>query len=117
LAPTVIVPGEPTSPVATAKAFEPELPGMWRMPSFEAVATSATMSGTGEVEADSRRVSSPMSTGAGTTFVQAKLSTTLVGSNALLGVNAITKLCACLAGISTGVLTVPVSALVVGLVV
>jgi hypothetical protein len=34
LAPTVIVPAEPTSTVATAKASDPELPGMWRMPSF-----------------------------------------------------------------------------------
>jgi hypothetical protein len=50
----------PRLTVATAKAFEPVLPVMWRMPSLDAVATSATTSGTGEVEPEVRRVLSPV---------------------------------------------------------
>ena len=42
----------PTLTVATAKAFEPLVPVMCRMPSFCAVAASATMSGTGVAEAE-----------------------------------------------------------------
>ena len=46
----------PTLTVATAKAPEPEVPAMCRMPSFIAVAASATISGTGVGEADSSNV-------------------------------------------------------------
>jgi hypothetical protein len=42
----------PTLTVATAKALEPDVPVMCRMPSFYAVAASATMSGTVVVEAE-----------------------------------------------------------------
>src|ERR1051325_123627 len=51
----VIVVLSPTLTVATAKAFAAALPGMCSMPSFDIVAANATMSGTGLVEADSRR--------------------------------------------------------------
>ena len=50
----------PTFTVATAKAFEPVVPVMCRMPSFCAVAASAMMSGTGVVEAEKKKVLRPV---------------------------------------------------------
>ena len=55
----VIIALAPKFTVATAKALDPELPGMCRMPSLLAVAASATMSGTGVAEADSSKVLTP----------------------------------------------------------
>jgi len=107
----------PTLTVATAKAPEPEVPVMCRMPSFIAVAASATISGTGVVEADNSKLLSPVMLGAALTPVHAKPSTTLVGTNGAFGVKAITKLCEPPAAIDTGVLGDPLSALVAGLVV
>src|SRR6516162_1842290 len=46
----------PTLTVATAKAFDPVVPVMCRMPSFIAVAARATTSGTGVDDADSSKV-------------------------------------------------------------
>jgi hypothetical protein len=54
----------PTFTVATAKAFEPLVPVMCRMPSFCSVAASATMSGTGVAEPDSNNVLKPVLLGA-----------------------------------------------------
>jgi hypothetical protein len=54
----------PTLTVATAKAFEPLVPMMCRIPSFCAVAASATMSGTGVAEPDSNNVLKPVLLGA-----------------------------------------------------
>jgi hypothetical protein len=59
----------------------------------------------------------PTVCGAGLAFAQPKVSKTLVGANAAVGVNAMTKLCPASAAMLTGVSVVPVSALVVGLVV
>jgi hypothetical protein len=50
-------------------------------------------------------------------LAQVKVNATLVGANAAVGVNAITKLCACPAEMLTGVFGVPVTALVLGFVV
>ena len=107
----------PTLTVATAKAFEPDVPVMCRMPSFWAVAASATISGTGVAEADSDRVLRPVLLGAAFTPVQSNPSAAVVGTKGALGVNAMTKLCVPPAGMETGVFGVPVSALVEGLVV
>src|SRR5580700_7891875 len=50
-------------------------------------------------------------------LAQVKANATSVGAKAAVGVSAITKLCACPAGMLAGVLAVPVRALVVGSVV
>ena len=117
LAVAVIEALAPTLTVATAKAFDPEVPVMCRMPSFDAVAANATMSGTGVAEADSSNVLRPVVLGAVLTPLQAKPSTTFVGTNAAFGVKAMTKLCEPPAAIDAGVFGEPVSALVAGLVV
>jgi hypothetical protein len=52
LAVAVIDALDPTLTDATAKAFEPDVPVMWRMPSFCAVAANVTTSGTGVAEAE-----------------------------------------------------------------
>jgi hypothetical protein len=114
LAVAVIAALAPTLTDATAKAFEPEVPVMCRMPSFDA---NATISGTGVAEAYNSNVLRPVVLGAALTPVHAKPSTTLVGTNAVFDVNAITKLCAPPAAIDAGVFGEPVSALVAGLVV
>jgi hypothetical protein len=62
----VIKGARPTLTVATAKAFEPVVPVMCRMPSFCAVA-SATISGTDVVDADSNKVLRPVLLGAALT--------------------------------------------------
>src|SRR5271170_6553088 len=115
LAVAVIEAPAPTLTVATAKAFEPVVPVMCRMPSFCAVAASATTSGTGVAEPDSSKVLSPVLLGAALTPVQSKPSATVAGTNGALGVKAITKLCelkfgALPPGIETGVFGEPVSA-------
>ena len=107
----------PTFTVATAKAFEPVVPVMCRMPSLLAVAASATMSGTGIAEADRSKVLRPVSLGAALTPVQSKPSVMVVGANGALGVNAMTKLCEAPAAIDAGVFGEPASAFVAGLVV
>jgi hypothetical protein len=113
----VIKGARPTLTVATAKAFEPVVPVMCRMPSFCAVATSATISGTDVVDADSNKVLRPVLLGAALTPLQSKPSITIVGANGTLKVNAMTKLCEAPAAIDAGVFGEPVSALVAGLVV
>lgn len=82
LAVAVIAPLAPTLTVATAKAFEPVVPVMCRMPSFCAVATSATTSGTAVVEAESSNVLSPELTGAAGLLTQAAVMAMSVGANA-----------------------------------
>src|SRR5215472_16213982 len=68
---TVISPPAPTLAVATATAPAPPAaaaagaPTTSTIPLLSAVAASAMRSGTADVEADSRIVSSPMTTGAG----------------------------------------------------
>ena len=61
----VIVEPAPTLSVATAKAADPLVPVMCRMPSLEVVAPSATTSDTGAAEAESSSVSRPTTTPAG----------------------------------------------------
>ena len=70
LADAVIVAVLPTFTVATEKAFEPLVPDKLTMPSPVGVAASATISGTGEAEADSSSVFKPTVVGAGLLFVQ-----------------------------------------------
>jgi hypothetical protein len=111
---TVIGAPVPTLTVATANA---PVVAKFTMPVLPAVAASATMSGPGAAEAERRRVFRPEVIGAGAVFVHAKVSWTSVGAKGLVGVKAKTKLWAAPAATSTGVLAVPVSALVAGLVV
>ena len=59
----------------------------------------------------------PVRTGAEAALVQPKLNETSVGANAAVGVKAMTKLCDAPCAILTGVLAVPVTALVAGSVV
>jgi hypothetical protein len=68
-------------------------------------------------EADRLSVLIPTIVPTWNTLAQVKAKVTLVGAKAAVGVSAMTKLCACPAAILTGVLAVPVSALVVGSVV
>jgi hypothetical protein len=75
------------------------------------------MSGTGPAEAESRKVSRPETTGAAVALAQKKFNGTSVGGIAAVGVKATTNVCAALGGMSTGVFTVPVRALVPGFVV
>jgi hypothetical protein len=117
LAVAVIAAVAPTFTVATANAFAPELPGMWRMPSLVAVAASATMSGTGVAEAESNSVFRPGKIGGPSRLEQRKPSATSLGPNGAIGANAMTKLWAAPAARLTGVLGWPVRALVAGLVV
>ena len=110
----VIVAVLPTFTVATAKAFEPLVPGKSTMPSPVDVAASATMSGTGTFDADSSSVFRPVVTGAGLVLEQSKINFTSVELNAAVGVKAIMYVCRPSATISTGVFGVPTSALVAG---
>src|SRR5580692_8773222 len=75
-------------------------------------------SGTGVVEADRLRVLIPGAEDAGfDALAQLKVNATLVGAKGASGVNSITKVWSFPAGMSTGVLAVPVSLSVVGSVV
>ena len=117
LADPVIAPLAPTLTDAVANAPVPAEPETRKMPSPVAVAESATTSGVRPVDPDSNSVVRPVTTGAGGVLVQMKLNATLVGAIAAVGVSAMTKLCDAFAGISTGVSSVPVTALVLGFVV
>ena len=105
----VMVSLAPTFTVATANTPVPVVPGIFTIPSLVKVAARATMSGIGLAEAESRSVLRPEITGAGAVFTQVKLSATSVGSNDAVGVKAKTKLWVAPAGISMGVLGVPVT--------
>src|SRR5512146_1171001 len=87
----VIVPPAPTFTVATQKAPVPLVPGMLAIPSLVSVATNATISGTGEPEAESKSVLSPVLIGAGLVFAQTKLNCTSVGAIGAEGVIASIK--------------------------
>src|SRR5262249_61168309 len=80
-------------------------------------ALTAKMSGPSLVEAESRRVSMPETIWAAVALAQTKFNRTSVGAIAAVGVKANTNVCALCAGMSAGVFTVPVTALVVGSVV
>ena len=112
----VILPLVPTFIVATAKAPVPLVPGIFAMPSLADVADSATMSGTGISEAEKSNVLRPVIIE--TTFVLAQTNpnSRSLGATAAVGVNAKTKLCAMPEAMFTGVLGLPMTALVVGLV-
>src|SRR5262252_5942284 len=115
---TVIVPPAPRFIAATEKIPVPVVPGILTIPSFFNVALMATMSGTGVVEADSSRVLRPETTGAAIALAQKKFNGTSVAGIAAVGVKKNTNVCApLLAGMSTGVFTVPVTAFVAGSVV
>jgi len=76
------------------------------------------MSGTGVVEPERFKVLTPVTEAAGLgALAQVKVNAISVGAKVAVGVRAITKLCACPAAMLTGVLAVPISALVVGSVV
>src|SRR5262245_37654633 len=85
---TITVPAAPTLTVATANTPVPVSVGMFTMPFCFSVAASATMSGPGFVDADSRNVLTPGMTCAGFVFVHLKLSCTSVGAIGTRGVNA-----------------------------
>src|SRR5215469_8722311 len=114
---TVIVPPAPRFTVATAKTPVPVVPGILTIPSLFRVALWATISDTDPVEAESSRVLMPETTGAAVALAQKKFNGTSVGGIAAVGVKATTNVCAAWAGMSTGVFTVPVRALVAGFVV
>src|SRR5262245_30757610 len=111
---TLMAPLTPTLTVATANAFAPSAPGMSMIPSRLGVATSPTMSGTGNTEADSSSVLTPGVFGAALALAQKKLNDTSVGAKEAIGVSAMTKVCAAPSGMLAGVLGVPVSVLVAG---
>jgi hypothetical protein len=110
---TVNAPVAPKFTDAIANAPVPLLPGMWMTPSLVSVATNATTSGMGVVEAENKRSFTPVVTAAATALVQAKENAIDVGAIGLFGVTEITKLCAAPAAISTGVFTDPATAFVV----
>src|SRR5262249_27100705 len=119
---TVSVASVPRFMAATEKMPVPVVPGILTIPSFFSVALMATMSGTGVVEAESSRVLRPDTIGAAVALAQTKFNRTSVGAIAAVGVKVNTNVCfaraglAGLAGKSTGVFTVPVTALVAGFV-
>src|SRR5262249_48662781 len=76
--------------VATEKAAELCALGSSRMPSLDAVALSATISGA-PAEAERRSELIPGRDGAGSVFVQVKFSAMSVAGRIAVGVNAITK--------------------------
>jgi hypothetical protein len=86
LAEAVISPLAPTFEVATTNAPDPAGPGMCRMPSPVAVAASATMSGTGETDADINSVLIPTRVVTDGVLMPVKLNATSVGANAAVGV-------------------------------
>src|SRR5262245_15243107 len=106
---TVINPLAPTFTVATANTPAPLGPGMFTIPSPLGVATRATISGVGVVDADSRRVLSPDTTDAGLAFAQLKLNATSVGGKAALGLMEITNVWKPPGPMLIGVFGVPVS--------
>src|SRR5262249_23248161 len=111
---TVIVHWAPRFIAATEKIPVPVVPGIWTIPSWVRVAARATMSGPAVVEADSSRVSMPETIWAAGALAQTKFNRTSVGGIAAVGVKANTNVCAAWAGMSTGVFTVPVTAVGVG---
>jgi hypothetical protein len=114
---TVIGPLAPTFTVATAKTPVPFDPGMFTMPSPLGVATRATISGVGVVDADSRRVLSPDTTDAELALAQLKLKATSVGGMRALGLMEITNVWKLPGAMLMGVFGVPVSWFVAGFVV
>jgi len=83
----VIMSWLPTLTEATAKALEPVSPGSLTMPSPDWVAAKATMSDTGFVDADSKKVFTPGITAAGSVSVQSKANATSVEGISAVGVN------------------------------
>src|SRR5258706_13223128 len=86
-------------------------------PSPLMVAISAIVSGTGVADAAKRNVLTPVVTGAGNAFVQEKVRVTSVGVIGVVGMNANMYVWSPPAGMSTGVLGVPVGVLLAGFVV
>lgn len=113
----VILSWLPTFTVATANALAPKLLGNVTIPSPVGVAARATISGTGVSEADKRSEFTPGIFTANALLVHAKANSTSIGSNAVSGVSDTRNVCKPLAGISTGVSGVPVTAFVAGSVV
>jgi hypothetical protein len=89
----------------------------FRIPSLDVVTATATRSGVATKDADTRSVFTPMMVGMRPASLIEKANSTSVGANGAVGVNAMTNVWVLPAGISTGVLGVPVTALVVGSVV
>src|SRR5262245_59876221 len=112
----VILPPAPTFTVATAKAPFPFAPAMFTMPSCVAVDPSATMSGTGDVAADSNRVLSPTSVPVGRVLVPEKLNTTSVGAIGALGCRAMKNVCVAPGKMLTGAFGAPIGWFVTGFV-
>jgi hypothetical protein len=104
-----MTPLAPMLTAAVAKACRPVGPGMRSTPSWLAVAPMATISGVAVIEADSSKVLSPVWLGAGRVLAQSNTSGISVASKAALGVMPNTKLWLPPAGMSTGVLGVPIS--------
>jgi len=65
-------------------------PGMWTMPSLDAVAARATMSAVGVAEASRSSVLMPMNVGAGGVFAPANTKATSTGPTGKVGVIEIT---------------------------
>src|SRR5512144_426886 len=107
---TVIGLVAPRLVVATEKAPAPL--DTLTIPSLLIVAASAMMSGAGPAEAVSSSVLTPLIVGADPRLAHWKLKATSVVPNEAPGVNAITNDCEPPAAMPTGVLGVPLSALV-----
>ena len=105
----VIVPPIPRFSVATEKTPVPLAPGIFTMLSLVRVAATATISGVGVSEAENESVLTPGLMRAGSVFVQSKVNGISLGAIGSVGVKVKAKLWAAPAGISTGVLAVPVT--------
>ncbi len=105
----VIVPPMPRFSVATEKTPVPLAPGIFTIPSLVKVAATATISGVGVSEAENKSVLTPGLMRAGSVFVQSKVNCISLGAIGSVGVKVKAKLWAAPAGISTGVLAVPVT--------
>ena len=112
-----MAPAAPTFTVATAKTPDPVSPGIVTIPSLLIVALTATISGIGNVEADSSSVLTPTITGAGSVFVQSNWSRATSSKIAELGINAIKNVYPAPDSMSTAVFGVPMGSFVIGSVV
>src|SRR5262245_46028930 len=90
LADTVMVSPRPTLATATAKAPVLVSPGMWTIPSLDAVTGSATVSAGGVADGRSSSVLMPVNVGAGGVFVPANTKATSTGPTGEVGVIEIT---------------------------
>src|SRR5262249_59023621 len=107
----------PTFTVATPNTPVSLVPGMLTIPVLPAVASSATISGVGVVDAESSSVFSPGTTVAAAALAHLNLNATSAGGNEVVGVIAMRKVWKPPGAMSIGVLGLPMGSFVAGFVI